>query len=46
LIQIKRGGRSRGGRNPRTDSSVHVAEKHLAFFKTGKQLRERLNQAS
>ncbi len=35
--------RARIGRNPRTGQSVHVAEKHVPFFKTGKQLRERLN---
>lgn len=34
---------SRLGRNPRTGESVRVAEKHVPFFKTGKQLRERLN---
>jgi integration host factor subunit beta len=34
---------SRIGRNPRTGESVYVAEKHVPFFKTGKQLRERLN---
>lgn len=34
---------SRVGRNPRTGESVSVAEKHVPFFKTGKQLRERLN---
>ena len=34
---------ARVGRNPRTGTSVHVAEKHVPFFKTGKQLRERLN---
>lgn len=34
---------ARLGRNPRTGSSVHVSEKHVPFFKTGKQLRERLN---
>ena len=34
---------SRVGRNPRTGESVRVAEKHVPFFKTGKQLRERLN---
>lgn len=37
----KRGARS--GRNPRTGETVHVAEKFLPFFKTGKELRERLN---
>ncbi len=35
--------RARSGRNPRTGQSVHVAEKYVPFFKTGKQLRERLN---
>jgi integration host factor subunit beta len=31
------------GRNPRTGESVHVSEKYVPFFKTGKELRERLN---
>ena len=34
---------ARIGRNPRTGESVQVAAKHVPFFKTGKQLRERLN---
>ena len=34
---------SRTGRNPRTGESVAVAEKFIPFFKTGKELRERLN---
>ena len=34
---------SRVGRNPRTGAAVNVAEKAVPFFKTGKQLRERLN---
>ncbi len=34
---------ARIGRNPRTGDSVAVAEKHVPFFKTGKELRERLN---
>ena len=34
---------ARLGRNPRTGDSVNVDEKHVPFFKTGKQLRERLN---
>ena len=34
---------ARVGRNPRTGDSVSVAEKHIPFFKTGKQLRDRLN---
>ena len=32
------------GRNPRTGDSVKVEEKHVPFFKTGKNLRKRLNQ--
>jgi integration host factor subunit beta len=35
----------RTGRNPRTGESVHVEEKWIPFFKTGKELRERLNEA-
>jgi integration host factor subunit beta len=34
---------ARVGRNPRTGAAVKVAEKHLPFFKTGKELRSRLN---
>ena len=34
---------ARQGRNPRTGDSVRVDEKHIPFFKTGKQLRDRLN---
>ena len=34
---------ARVGRNPRTGESVSVSEKYIPFFKTGKQLRERLN---
>jgi integration host factor subunit beta len=33
---------ARDGRNPRTGDSVAVGEKHVPFFKTGKQLRNRL----
>jgi integration host factor subunit beta len=33
----------RVGRNPRTGSAVSVDEKFVPFFKTGKELRERLN---
>jgi len=33
----------RVGRNPRTGTAVHVAEKFVPYFKTGKELRERLN---
>ncbi len=35
---------ARTGRNPRTGESVHVEAKRLPFFKTGKGLRERLNE--
>ena len=34
---------ARTGRNPRTGESVQVAEKHVPFFKTGKQLRDLIN---
>jgi integration host factor subunit beta len=34
---------SRDGRNPRTGETVMVEEKWVPFFKTGKELRERLN---
>jgi integration host factor subunit beta len=34
---------SRTGRNPRTGETVHVESKRLPFFKTGKALRELLN---
>lgn len=42
-FSVKRRG-ARMGRNPRTGDSVSVAEKHIPFFKTGKGLRERLNE--
>ena len=34
---------ARMGRNPRTGDAVAVEEKWVPFFKTGKELRERLN---
>ena len=34
---------ARLGRNPRTGAQVKVAEKVVPYFKTGKELRERLN---
>ena len=34
---------ARTGRNPRTGTHVDVSEKHVPFFKTGKEMRERLN---
>lgn len=36
---------ARTGRNPRTGSAVDVSAKRVPFFKTGKELRERLNGA-
>jgi integration host factor subunit beta len=35
---------ARQGRNPRTGETVFVEEKFVPFFKTGKELRERLNR--
>ena len=35
--------RAYDGRNPRTGATVHVKPKRLAFFKVGKELRERVN---
>ncbi len=34
---------ARKGRNPRTGEAVPVRAKRVPFFKTGKELRERLN---
>ena len=34
---------ARTGRNPRTGEQVMVSEKFVPFFKTGKDMRERLN---
>jgi integration host factor subunit beta len=34
---------ARQGRNPRTGDAVAVDAKRVPFFKTGKELRERLN---
>lgn len=41
-FSVKKRG-SRLGRNPRTGEAVSVSEKQIPFFKTGKELRERLN---
>ena len=35
---------ARTGRNPRTGAHVSVAQKSVPFFKTGKEMRERLNR--
>jgi integration host factor subunit beta len=34
---------ARAGRNPRTGEAVNVRAKHVPFFKSGKELRARLN---
>jgi integration host factor subunit beta len=44
-FSVKRRG-PRVGRNPRTGDAVRVAEKCVPYFKTGKELRERLNGGS
>ena len=36
---------ARTGRNPRTGDKVPVTEKFVPFFKTGKEMRERLKRA-
>ncbi len=41
-ISVKRRAQ-RTGRNPRTGEAVDVAAKAIPYFKTGKQLRDRLN---
>jgi integration host factor subunit beta len=35
---------ARAGRNPRTGEHVPVEQKSVPFFKTGKEMRERLNR--
>jgi len=37
---------ARVGRNPRTGAHVPVSERTVPFFKTGKEMRERLNQGN
>jgi len=37
---------ARTGRNPRTGAHVSVEKKSVPFFKTGKEMRERLNRTS
>ena len=36
---------ARSGRNPRTGDQVFVEEKYVPYFKTGKELRSRMNKA-
>ena len=35
---------TRTGRNPRTGAQVSVQQKRVPFFRTGKEMRERLNR--
>jgi integration host factor subunit beta len=37
---------ARKGRNPRTGAAVAVSEKVIPVFKTGKEMRQRLNPAA
>ena len=37
---------ARSGRNPRTGDQVFVEEKYIPYFKTGKELRLRMNNES
>jgi integration host factor subunit beta len=37
---------ARSGRNPRTGEAVAVCEKSIPVFKTGKEMRKRLNLSS
>ena len=36
---------ARNGRNPRTGAAVSISAKALPFFKTGKEMRQRLNRS-
>ena len=42
-LSASKSGPSRMGRNPRTGEPVSVGQKRAPFFRTGKELRERLN---
>ena len=35
--------KARAGRNPRTGSAVSIPEKHVPFFRTGKELKARID---
>ena len=45
ILQVRQRA-ARMGRNPRTGESVEVVAKRVPFFKTGKEMRERLNRPS
>ena len=38
--------RARNGRNPRTGAHVSIGEKSVPVFRTGKEMRERLNRTA
>jgi integration host factor subunit beta len=38
--------RARNGRNPRTGAHASIGEKSVPAFKTGKEMRERLNRTA
>jgi integration host factor subunit beta len=38
--------KARQGRNPRTGATVSVKDKYVPFFKTGKELRERVDASA
>ena len=37
--------KARNGRNPRTGAAVYVPAKALPYFRTGKEMRKRLNRS-
>jgi integration host factor subunit beta len=37
--------KARNGRNPKTGAAVSIPAKALPFFKTGKEMRQRLNRS-
>jgi integration host factor subunit beta len=38
--------KARAGRNPRTGGQVFVAEKHVPFFRAGKELKQRVDDSA
>ena len=36
---------ARKARNPKNGQEVHIGERHAIYFRTGKELRERINKA-
>lgn len=37
---------ARKARNPKNGKEVHIGERHAIYFRTGKELRERINKPS